>query len=117
MQNTFANISAGTTDGSILAAVTNRIIRVFAVALQCGATATTVVFNSKPGGSGTAISMTFQPAANGGAVLPISSPQGSVAQPWFQTNSGEGLTATTGSGSTVGIQVIYDIFAPPGSAS
>ena len=39
--------------------------------------------------------------ANGGAVLPYNE------QGWFNTNQGEGLTVTTGSGSTVGVQVCY----------
>jgi hypothetical protein len=112
--NTFTNISSATTDGSIMAAVTARIIRVFGVAAEAGATATTLVFNSKGAGAGTAISMTFALPANGGFVLPQPT-DANVQVPWFQTNAGEGLTATTGTGSTVGIQVIYDIFASPGT--
>ena len=96
-----ANIAASTTDGAIISAVTGKKIRVLAIVFMSAATATTVTFNTKPGGSGTAISCAFATAANGGACISFC-PVG-----WFETNSGEGLTATTGSGSTVGIQVVY----------
>lgn len=65
------------------------------------ATATNVTFNTKPVGSGTAISCLFANGANGGAVL------GYNSDGWFTTNAGEGLTATTGAGSATGIQVGY----------
>lgn len=100
-QYAFANIAASTTDGSIVAAQAGFKIVVIALAAVCGGTATTLVFNSKGGGAGTAISMTFANAANGGAVLSYN-PKG-----WFATNLGEGLTATTGTGSTTGVQVTY----------
>lgn len=97
----FANIAASATDSSLVAAVASAKIRVVAALVVTGATATNVTFNTKPGGAGTAISMLFANAANGGAVLPFN-PVG-----WFQTSAGEGLTATTGSGSTTGIQIVY----------
>lgn len=97
----FANISESTTDGAVISAVTGRTIRVLSAVLVCGATATTATFNTKGSGAGTAISMQFQNAANGGAVLPFN--EGG----WFQTNSGEGLTLSTGTGSTTGVQVTY----------
>ena len=100
-QFAFANIASATTDGAIVNAVAGKKIRVLALILQAGGTATTVTFNSKPAGAGTAISMTFQNGSNGGAVLPYN------AKGWFQTNAGEGLTGTTGTGSTVGVQVVY----------
>jgi hypothetical protein len=100
--STFANVAAATTDGVIVAAQAGMKIRVLAVAVQTGSTATTVVFNSKGSGAGTAISMTFQNGANGGAVLPYN------AAGWFETNRGEALTVTTGAtGSTTGIQIVY----------
>lgn len=103
----FANISQSTTDGSVVVASTGNRIRVLGVACEAGGTATNITFNSKPAGSGTAISMLFALPANGGFVLPVTgAPMTEI--PWFQTNLGEGLTATTGSGSTVGVQVIYD---------
>src|ERR1041384_8313943 len=96
------DIAASTTDSSIVAAVTGKRIRVLAYSTQCGGTATTLVFNSKGAGAGTAISSTQQPAANGGRVA--NQPLGGF---WFQTNAGEALTATTGSGSQTGVEVIY----------
>jgi hypothetical protein len=93
----FANIAASQTDSSVVAAVSGRAIRVVALACQCGATATNITFNS----ASTAISMTFQNAANGGEILPRND------LGWFQTVAGEALTATTGTGSTTGVQVVY----------
>jgi hypothetical protein len=96
-----ANVAASQTDSSLVTAVTAKRLRVVWAYAQCGGTATTVVFNTKPSGAGTAISPTFQNAANGGFVLPYN-PHG-----WFTTNSGEGLTVTTGSGAATGVQVGY----------
>jgi len=96
-----ANIAASTTDGAIVTAVTSKKIRVLALRVTVGGTATNVTFNSKPAGAGTAISELLAFAANGGSRDPFS-PIGHI-----ETASGEGLTATTGAGSTVGIGVIY----------
>jgi hypothetical protein len=100
----FANIATATTDGQVVAAVSNRRIRVIAVAMVCGGTATSVTFNTKPAGAGSAISPLFANAANGGAVLPPND------HGWFTTNVGEGLSATTtAAGSTTGILVTYQV--------
>lgn len=107
----FANVAANSTDSSIVTGVTNRIILVEAVAAECGGTATNITFNSKPAGAGTEISAQFQNPANGGFVLPFS--EGG----WFQTNPGEGLTVTTGAGSTTGVQVVYCFIKKPGATS
>ena len=96
-----ANIASSTTDGAIVSAIANRTIRVVQVACVCGSTATNITFNSKPAGAGTAISPLFANGANGGEILPYN-PKG-----WFDTNQGEGLTATTSSGSTTGILIGY----------
>lgn len=101
MDNAFATVTAGSTDTAVVAAVAGKKIRVHAAVFQCGGTATTAVFNTKPAGSGTAISMTFSNGANGGAVLPESE------FGWFETGSGEGLSLTTGAGSSTGVHVIY----------
>lgn len=101
VKNTFASINAGTTDGSVIAAVAGAKLRVLAVVLQCAGTATTATFNTKPSGAGSAISMTFANGANGGAVLPFN-PYG-----WFETGVGQGLSLTTGAGSATGVQVTY----------
>lgn len=97
----FANVAASQTDSSLVAspgAVKIRVLSVYAVA---GGTATTLTFNSKGGGAGTAISALFANAANGGEILPFS-PVG-----WFETSTSEALTVTTGAGSTTGIGVVY----------
>jgi hypothetical protein len=101
IKRAFANVSASQTDSEIVAAVTGRRIRVLAVVLLCGATATTITFNSKGSGAGTAITFQFQNAANSGAVL------GDNEKGWFETSLSEALTVTTGTGSTTGVQVVY----------
>lgn len=97
----FANVTASSTDSSIIAAVSGKSIVVVQLAMVSGATATNVTFNSKPSGAGSAISPLFANGANGGAVLNYNQ------QGWFKTSPGEGLTVTTGSGSTTGILVGY----------
>jgi len=101
--NVIANIAASSTDAALVTAVTGKRIKVHQLFCQAGGTATNITFNSKPGGAGVAISPVFQNASNGGAVLPIS-PLG-----WFTTAVGEGLTATTGAGSTTGVIVVYSL--------
>lgn len=96
-----ANVAAGQTDSSIVTAVTSKKIRVVAVFCVAGGTATNLTFNSKPAGAGAAISPLLANGANGGEVLPFC-PVG-----WFETVAGEGLTVTTGAGSTTGIGVVY----------
>lgn len=96
-----ADVAASQTDSNIVTAVGGKKLRVLAFICQTGGTATTLVFNSKPAGAGTAISMIFQNGVNGGAVGGFN-PVG-----WFETASGEGLTVTTGAGSTTGVQVVY----------
>jgi hypothetical protein len=108
---TFANVSASQTDSVLVTGATNRIILVKGVAAVTGATATNLTFNSKGSGSGTAISCLYANAANGGFVLPESDGG------WFQTNSGESLTCTTGSGSATGIQISFCMITSPGSSS
>lgn len=93
----FANVAAAQTESSLVAAVTGKHIRVLAYIVQCGSSATTVVFNS----DSSAITPTFANAANGGAVVGFN-PVG-----WFETNAGEALTVTTGSGATTGVLVRY----------
>jgi len=96
-----ANIAASTTDGAVVAAVGGKKIRVITYKIMAGGTATDVTFTSKPGGAGSAISMLHACAANGG----LSS--GEAVLGHFETTSGEGLSMTTGAGSTVGVQVTY----------
>lgn len=97
----FANVAASTTDGSIVAAVASKRIRVLSFRLHAGGTATNVTFNTKPGGAGSAISELF--------ALPINGQHNGEFNPigHFQSGVGEGLTVTTGAGATTGIGVTY----------
>lgn len=96
------NIATGQTDSVIVAAVTGKKIRVVALVMVAGALATDVTFNTKGGGAGAAVTPLFSNAGHGGAVLPEN------RLGWFETITGEALTATTGAGgSTTGILVDY----------
>src|SRR5258707_14728020 len=99
----FVNVAASQTDNALVPAVANRAIRVKSLVLMPGATATDITFNSKPTGAGSAISPTFAGGVRTTVVLPHE-PLG-----WFQTKAGEGLTVTSGAGSTVGIIVVFDL--------
>jgi hypothetical protein len=96
-----ANIGSATTDGAVITGVANKCLRIVSAFVVTGGTATNVTFNTKPAGSGTAISQLIACAANGGLVLPYN------FDGWFTTNVGDGLTVTTSSGSTTGINVTY----------
>ncbi len=96
-----ANIAASQTDASVITAVSGKKICVLQVIAKAGSTATNITFNSKPAGAGTAITCLFANGANGDLTL-SHSPVG-----WFRTNTGEGLTVTTGTGATTGILVGY----------
>lgn len=100
----FANVAASQTDAAVIAAVAGKKIRVIALAFVAGATATTATFNTKPSGAGSAISPLYANAANGGAVL------GENQAGWFETVAGEGLSLTTGTGSTTGVNVTYVLY-------
>src|SRR5215217_8791385 len=90
VQNAYAAVAASQTDSALVTAVSGRKIRVKSFLLNQGdTTASTVVFNSKPAGAGTAIFPSLKAAANGGFVAP-NDPDG-----WFETTVGEGLTVTT----------------------
>lgn len=97
----FANIAASTTDGALVAAVAGRKIKVLSFFVGGQGTATTFVFNSKGAGAGTAIT--------GTATVPATNITTFAATTtgWFQTNTGEGLTVTTGVGATIGVNVAY----------
>ena len=101
VKSAFVNATASQTDAAVVTAVSGKRLMVMSFRLHTGSTATAVTFNSKPAGSGTAISEQFQLGANGGR-----------AESWnphghFLTSAGEGLTVTTGSGSTTGVGVNY----------
>lgn len=102
-----ANVNAAQTDQVLITAVTGKKIRVLSMFCQTGPVETNIAVNTKPAGAGTAVSPTFQNGQNGGAVLPFS-PIG-----WFETNVGEGLSVTTGAGSTTGISILYSLVTQP----
>lgn len=105
IRRAFANVAASQTDSSLVAAVSGTPIKVLGLAAVCGGTATNLTFNTKPSGAGTAISATFALGINGIFVLDETESKDG----WFSTLTGEGLTCTTGAGSTIGIQIIYGI--------
>lgn len=92
-----ATVAASQTDSSLIAAVTSKRLTILSLAVQCGGTATDITFESS-----TTTRIHKVPAgANGGQVLP------SGTAPWFRTASGESLTVTTGTGSSVEISGSY----------
>jgi hypothetical protein len=100
----FDSVAASQTDSVLVAAVTNRRIRVLTFLINWGAaTASPVTFNSKGSGAGTAKTPAFT-----GPVTSIGGASGDRAG-LFETNRGEGLTVTTGAGSTTGIMVTYEL--------
>jgi hypothetical protein len=102
----FAAPAASTTDAAVVAAVAGKRIRVVSFVLNQGdTTASTVTFNSKGAGAGTAIGPALKAAANGAIVAPFADGG------WFQTNVGEGLSVTTGAGSTTAVMVTYILVA------
>lgn len=100
-QSAFANINASTTDGSVVAAAAGSRIVVTSVVLLAGGTATDLTFNTKPAGTGSAISPLFAQGVRSPVLLPYN-PSG-----WFRTNAGEGLSVTTAAGSASGVLVTY----------
>ena len=101
VKRAFSNVAASQVDAPLVAAVALRKLRVLSVYAVAGGTATTLTFNSKPGGGGVAISALMANGANGGEVL------GRNQDGWFETSIGEGLSVTTGAGSSTGIGVNY----------
>lgn len=97
-----ANVAASATDSVVVPATAGRKIRVLSVFLDNGAGgSTTLTFNSKGAGAGVTVSQLISMAASGGVVLPKSDTG------WYETNSGESLTATTSAGAAVGVFVTY----------
>jgi hypothetical protein len=91
------NQAASGTQQTVVAAVTGKRIRVLALAMVAGASATNATFLS----NSTTISPLFANGANGGAVLPVNE------HGWFETAEGEALKITTSSGATTGVLVTY----------
>lgn len=104
IKNAFANIAANTTDGVLVAAVPDYSIVGLAIfGHLAGSVETLVTLNSKGANAGTAISSTKQVAANGGFVMA----RGCETDFLFRTLPGQALTVNTGSGSTVGFDLVY----------
>lgn len=103
MKRAIATVAASSTDATLVAPVTAKKIAVRGLVIVVGGTATAVTINShKPSGATTALSPAMSLGINGTLVLPPS------GDGWFETLAGEGLTVTTGAGSTVGLSVLYD---------
>ncbi len=103
----YATINASTTDatftrddGTGLAGVSGFIIRVLGALVVAGSTASSLRFNTKGSGAGTAISPDFPTGVNGGFSVPA------TAIGIMKTNSGENLTANSG-GGTVYVMLSY----------
>ena len=91
------SVTASSTDTSLVAAVGGKKLRIIALVVQCGATATDITFESYT----TTRKHKIPAGANGGQVLPTNE------YGWFETASGESLTVTTGAGSTTEISGVY----------
>lgn len=96
------NVAQSQTDQELIAAVAGKALRVTALAEQCNGVATPITYNSKPAGAGVAISAQHTNGANGGRVLNRN------CDGWYQTAVGEGLSCTTGAGSTTGVEVVAE---------
>lgn len=108
VNNAFDSVAASATDSNLVTGVAGKRIRVLSFLINQGdTTPSTVTFNSKPAGGGVAISPALKGPANGGFVAP-NNPTG-----WFETVAGEGLTVTTGAGSTTSIVVVYELIPVP----
>jgi hypothetical protein len=103
------NVAASSTDatltkspnGGTLTAITGKKMRIVGYSVSGGSTATTLIFNSKGAGAGTAISSTKSFGGNGGFGAHASQPGD------FETKVSETVTVTTGAGSTMGIDITY----------
>ena len=95
------SIASAQTDTALVAAVTGKKLRVLAVYASVPTTATTITFNSKPAGSGTAVSGTIALGVSAPFSLPFNK------HGYFQSNTSEGLSVTSGTGGTTGIGAVY----------
>lgn len=105
LKTAFANIAQSTAEGEVVAAVPGYRIVVLAIfAHLAGGVETLLTLKSlADGGTPTPISSTKQVSANGGFVMV----RGTESDFLFSALPGEALIATTGAGSTVGIDVTY----------
>jgi len=109
-KTSFANIAASQTDSNIITGVPGKVLRVVGGWAVNAGTAMNITFNSKGTGSGTAITSIIPCGANGGLLMPSVQPI-TVGEPpygYFESNKGEGITATTGAGATIiGVTLRY----------
>lgn len=92
-------VAASSIDSVVVAAVASKKIRVVAISITCGATATVLTLESD---EATDVRLDkIQMAANGGKVLPFNQAG------WFETAAGSALIATTGAGSDTEITLTY----------
>jgi hypothetical protein len=105
MQQALFNIEASQTEAVLIGGVSGKRVIVHGALIVSGPNPTSLTFNSTGSGGSFPISPTFQCGANSwGTIPPLTGLDG-----WFKTNVGEGLTVTTGAGSTTGIQLLYDV--------
>lgn len=104
LMGAWENVAASTTDEVVIAAIPNKKIRVLTFLINHGATASTVTFNSKGVGAGTAISPALLYSANGGTTA-------DTANGFWETKVGEALSVSTGAGSITGITVVCKVVA------
>jgi hypothetical protein len=98
VKRAFANIAQNQSAAQLIAAVSNKALRVLAAVIVTGGTATDIAFKS----ASTVISPVFSDDAHGGLVLPKND------LGWFETNTSEALNVQTGAaGSSTGILVVY----------
>lgn len=100
IRRVIATVAAGTTDAVLCPAESGRKLRI----LQCYAlttAATALTINTKPSGSGVAISPVFTSAAGVPTIDWTYSPAG-----WLDSLHGEGLTVTTGAGQSHSIVAV-----------
>lgn len=102
--HTFGSVAASQTDQILVSATSGVQIIVLRMVLTNSGTASTITLNSKGSGAGTAISQAFNLAANGNLDL---TPPFADAFSLFSTQGGQGLSASTGSGGTVGYDIWY----------
>lgn len=103
-KNGTATIAQSQTDAVVVGAVAGKRVRVTALAVLAGATATDLTFGSKIGAAATvAISPLLANNARVPFVLPHN-PDG-----WFETEIGAALVALTGAGASSGILLSYHL--------
>jgi hypothetical protein len=94
-----ATVAASQTDIILVTGVSGSVIRVVALAAQCGSSATTLTLESD--GAPDVRKHVIPAGANGGQILPFN-PVG-----WFQNGQGNALLATTSAGSSFEISGVY----------